>query len=357
LEPTTYMDLVQTVATALADATKDYSVRTMGVWDHQFIPTIAPTIRSSSPGPNSTEVDLLAFHVFDDLERLSVISRDGHHIILSDDQRLVAPDLRSLWPSIFNTHLDDDQRAFLAGLVAISLDAGDAAAPRDVEMNDVFARLGWQADAMKSMALFNALKDRNMLAGLLTMGPHFSHMRPTYSGVVRVTQEEPTALRQLVEGLIPDWETASVEFKLELSLDQDAGKAELAKDLNALATTKTSDKQRYLIVGFHPKTHVFTKSLDPRVTQDRLEQVLNAHTTGAPPTRLYRANWPGGVIGVIVVAREAVNVPYRLRPETASRFFGGREIFVRHGSQVEPPTPAEIESLIAEGNRARDAAP
>jgi hypothetical protein len=357
LDPTNYIDLVQAIATALADATEDYSVRTMGVWDHQFIPTIAPTIRSSSPGLDGTGVDLLAFHVFDDLERLSVIARDGHRVLLSDHQRLVAPDLRSLWPSIFNTHLDDDQSAFLSGLVAISLNAEDGVAPRDVEMNDVFARLGWQTDAMKSVALFNALKDRNMLAGLLTMGPHFSHMRPTYSGVVRITQEEPTAVRQLVEGLIPDWETASVEFKLELSLDQDTGKAELAKDLNALATTKTSDKQRYLIVGFHPKTHLFTRSLDPRVTQDRLEQILNAHTTGSPPTRLYRANWPGGVIGVIVVAREAINVPYRLRPETASRFFGGREVFVRHGSQVEPPTPAEIESLTAEGKRAQAETP
>jgi len=350
---TAYINLVQTIATALARATEDYSVRTMGVWDYQFIPTIASEIRSLSPQLPASVVDLAAIDVLEDLEGISVISRDGRRILLSDDQREAAFDLRSLWPSIFNTRLDNDQRAFLTTSAEISFDAPDVIAPREIEMDDVFARLGWPTEAMKSVALFNGLKDRNMLSGSMTAGPYFNRMRPTYAGMVRVTQEEPTAVRQLVERLVPDWETASVEVKLELSLDHDKGKAEFAKDANALATTKTSDKQRYLIVGFDAKTHAFVRSLDSGVTQDRLEQVLNAHTTGAPPIRLYRANWPGGVIGIIVVAREAANVPYRLRPETAARFLGGRDVFVRHGSQVEPPTPAELVALIEEAERAR----
>ena len=255
-----YIELVQTAASALVSTTEDYSVRTIGVFVHEFTPTLLPVLRTVAPDASESLVE----QVIDDLEALSIVSAiDPGRYALSDDQRRAAADLRSMWPSIFATGLDEDQTEFLRTLVEMSLDPSDLA-PREVVMEDLFSRLGWAFHDMKSTSLFYALENRGMISGVVTNGPTFHHMRPTYAGVVRATQQEPTATRQLVESLLPDWETASVEFKLELSLDKDAGKAEFAKDANALATTKTSGEQRYLVIGFDPKTHLFARTLDPR---------------------------------------------------------------------------------------------
>ena len=45
----------------------------------------------------------------------------------------------------------------------------------------------------------------------------------------------------------------------------------------------------------------------------------------------------------------------RLDP-TAATIFRGNDAFVRHGSQVEPPTQGELADLFSEGERARAAA-
>jgi hypothetical protein len=348
----TYIDFVQTVARSAADATADYSARVVGVWETQVLARVG--IPSSDVPEFHGSASHLAFiYAIEDLSHLGVVRLDGNRILVSDDGRAVAVDLQSLWPSFFATRIDAEQAAFLGALVATSLDNPDAIGPRIVKVEEVFERLVWENDPMKVLFLFNSLKERNFLSGVLAAGPYIHRLRPTYAGTVRATQEEPTAVRQRIQSLLPDWETASVEFKLTLSLDRDADKAEFAKDVCALATTKTGDGQRFLVVGFHPKIHTFGQSLDARVTQDRAEQILNAHTTGAPPIRLYRAQWEGGTVGAVVVARNAENVPYRLRPETAAKFFGGRDVFVRHGSQVESPTPGELASLIAEAEAAR----
>jgi hypothetical protein len=55
------------------------------------------------------------------------------------------------------------------------------------------------------------------------------------------------------------------------------------------------------------------------------------------------------------VVRDPVNVPYRVTKTLAHISKG--DVYVRHGSQVELPTPAELAALEAEGQAAVSASP
>jgi predicted HTH transcriptional regulator len=126
------------------------------------------------------------------------------------------------------------------------------------------------------------------------------------------------------------------------------------RDILALATTKSSG-QRFLIVGFDDQTQQFVQSVDPAITQNRLEQILNAYAAPVPQIRYHRVAWEQGEIGVIKVLRDPAKVPYRVTKTLAHISKG--DVYVRHGSQVEPPTPAELAALEAEGQAAASVTP
>jgi hypothetical protein len=126
------------------------------------------------------------------------------------------------------------------------------------------------------------------------------------------------------------------------------------RDILALATTKSSG-QRFLIVGFDDQTQQFVQSVDPAITQNRLEQILNAYAAPVPQIRYHRVAWEQGEIGVIKVLRDPAKVPYRVTKTLAHISRG--DVYVRHGSQVEPPTPAELAALEAEGQAAASVTP
>lgn len=137
-----------------------------------------------------------------------------------------------------------------------------------------------------------------------------------------------------------------------MKLGTPAQKAEFVKDILGLATTKASGRDRYLIVGYDDKRHAFDQSVDARITQDRLEQILHQYTEPMPEIRYFTVPMRGGNdAGVIEVRRETGRVPYRVRRDIGRLSAG--DTFVRHGSQTEPPTQLELEALIAEGEQAR----
>ncbi len=55
-------------------------------------------------------------------------------------------------------------------------------------------------------------------------------------------------------------------------------------------------------------------------------------------------------VGVLEVLRDPAQVPYRFSRDAGR--YAKDDVFVRHGSHVEPPTPAELAALIEEGQRA-----
>jgi hypothetical protein len=335
-----YLELVEAVVRSLAEATQAYSARLVGT-------TVMELVRRLG---SDEHIDEALF----DLQSMGVLNIRGQEILLTDDAReLTKSGLSVLWPSVFNTPLDPDESKFLSVLVELSGAAGDLKSFHHVDVGELSQHAGWEPDPDRTAVLFQSLENKNLIAGVLVLGPNIDELRPTYYGIVRATQHEPTATAQKISELLPEWETTTVEVKVQLSLDRDAEKAEFAKDVCALATTKASGAQRYLVIGFDSKTHAFARSVDPRLTQDRIEQVLNTRCESAPQTKLFTTPWETGTVGLLVILREASKVPYRLNKAMADKFHGERTVFVRHGTQVEPPTPAELADLIAEGERAR----
>ena len=157
-----------------------------------------------------------------------------------------------------------------------------------------------------------------------------------------------------VRELVDEWETTNVEIMRGLQLSRNTDKATLVKELLGLVTTKSSGS-RYLIIGFDDDTHDFYESADPGINQDRLEDILNAYCLEAPKIRYATVPYGDGCnVGLIELFREPEKIPYQV-----SKDLGGKkgiqegDIFVRHGSQTEAPTPAELEELNKEGAAAR----
>jgi hypothetical protein len=347
-----YTEFVEAILRNAVEATTKYEARLNGTSDKEVLHGLDVDVDPTTPEFWASPLHHALIYALQDLGLWGILRTDGDRIFITDSGREVAVrGLAPLWPSVFNMHLDADEEAFLTALVKLTVGV-DGAMIQPTQVERVLGALGWSDDIAKTEVLFKSLAIKTLVAGGLGTGGYIEGLRPTYNGVVRATEYKRTMTSALVQNLLPEWETATVEFKLQVPLDREADKAEFAKDICALATTKASGVERYLVVGFDPKSHFFARSVDSRINQDRIEQILNAHTVSAPVARLEVAPWEHGTIGVIRVLREESKVPYRLTSALAQKFFKGRDVFVRHGSQVEPPTPTELTNLVAEGERA-----
>lgn len=357
-----YIDFVHAVFSAAVRAVgADYNARLIGANELEVLKLLDLGIDPASAEFWNSAAHRACIAAIQDLDDLSVISADGHLVKVGDYGREIhQAGMPALWSRFFAPAIDAESADFLRALTELAEVPGD----RFVGLNyptvaEVFQHLGWpwsETEITRVVFIHSQLEDAGLARGVRAGGGFIHGLAPTYGGFVRVTQQEPTAIRELVSGLVPEWETTTVEFKREIPLAKANQKAEFVKNLCALATTKASGARRYLVIGFDPKSHAFVQSVDPTLTQDRIEQLLNAHADPRPDVRLYTAPYEQGQVGVILVARDPARVPYRLRP-AATAFFGGRDVFVRHGSQVEAPTDAELRDLIDEGRRARAPSP
>ena len=169
-------------------------------------------------------------------------------------------------------------------------------------------------------------------------------------GVIRITRADDLELQALLTDLVDEWETTSVEFKRELDLDADEGKRRLVRSALALANTKASGR-RFMVVGYDPKTHAFSRSVDERLTSDRIEDVLAAYTDPVPDVRYRTDAVAGGTVGMVEVLRNAEHLPYRVRK--AMRGLSVGAVLVRHGSHIDAPTTRELADLERESKIAR----
>jgi hypothetical protein len=133
-------------------------------------------------------------------------------------------------------------------------------------------------------------------------------------------------------------------------------KAEFVRDVLALANTQVTG-DRHLVSGFEPKTRAFTTPVDPRITQDTIENILNEFTK-PPVAILYKAfPWMDGTgdVGLIEVVRDRSKVPYRVSRRLAGerKAIEEGDVYVRHGSHVAKASNEEIADLEAESARAR----
>jgi hypothetical protein len=249
--------------------------------------------------------------------------------------------------------LDEEQLAFLVAAVALAeVDEGQWSLMGEVEARDVFAELGWCERDHSAYDLPHSLDDIGLVTHTPMMGGS-SRVRPTYRGVVRATQRVNTQWQSRIESMVDEWETTTVEFKELLPLGSEKAKAEFAHDIIALANTKASGRDRYLVIGFSDKSKTFTTPVDASIEQNRLEQILNEYAEPAPSIRFFTVEHASGsgAIGVVEVRRDPTKVPHRME-RGGGKIVAGK-VYVRHGSQVEEPTPDELLALEAEGAAAR----
>lgn len=260
-----------------------------------------------------------------------------------------------LWTDICSITLEDDHALVLRTVNRASVtQTGDGAfLMHDVDQDRLLNDLGWgDADFERLYAATSELERMQMLHVLATIGRHIEACS-TYVGTVWEERQGETLEAAFIDQLRDDGETTSVDFKRELHLTNDNEKAEFVKDILGLATTQASG-HRWLIIGFDDKTHSFHAPPDPGITQNRIEQILSVYTTPQVQVRYDVVTYRGNQVGKIRIFRDRIYLPYRV-----AKAIGGKkhidagDIFVRHGSQTEHPTPGELQAIQDEGDRAR----
>jgi hypothetical protein len=207
----------------------------------------------------------------------------------------------------------------------------------------------------KAWPIVQELDNGGLIKAVMTSGPSFE-ARVTYRGLVWLNKRAFTVEAMFIDELVKEWETTSVEFKREVHTDTPGEKAELTKDVLALVNTQASG-QRWLIVGFDNGTREWACPPDPKLTQDHIEQLMSVYTDPVIDVRYEVVGYRDGKVGKLEVLRNPKKLPYHVKKSVgdARKRVEEGDVFVRHGSQVEHPTPAELRALEEEGDRARAA--
>lgn len=307
----------------------------------------------------ANESEMVVYDAVEDLVAIGVIEDRTNQNFIRDSQSLRAirqgASLTGRWPAFVSQWLDDEQSAFLGRTVGICEQHRDGfAALAWTTAEAVFAELGWPVDGHDPLHLAQSLEQLGYVQVRATLGGPV-RVRPTYRGVVRTTRRVATEWQQRLGEMVDEWETTTVEFKSELSLGTPTRNVEFAHDVIALANTKASGRERYLIVGYDPNSREFTTPASSEVSQDRIEDLLNEYADPQPSIRYFTVDHASGrgVVGVLEVRRDSTQVPYRLKRDGGKRHAG--DVYVRHGSHIEQPTTQELDALIVEGERARTA--
>lgn len=233
-------------------------------------------------------------------------------------------------------------------------EADDHAWLEIVDERVLVAELGWPEGRDLVRLVAKALERHQFASPLLGTGA-FAGIHATYSGLVRETRYHLTWETQRIDELVGEWETTSVEFKRDVRTDTPKQKAELIKDVLGLSNTQASGR-RWLIIGFDDKTRTYAGPPDPKLTQEHLERLMAEYTQPVLAVRYQVIDYRAGKVGKLEVLREPAKLPYRVaRPIGHYRQTG--EVFVRHGSLTEPPSPDELQAIQDEGDRARAGSP
>src|SRR2546428_921916 len=329
-----YVDFVQAIYTTIATAIVGGGsvARNVGVDVRQVL----AEVEVDAPDRERVLIETVL-----DLIEVRLLDGDHHHVKFGAVGRQVrtTPLSDVLWPWLFKQiHVEDEDREFMAKAVDLTEEHHESCAVmRHIDTVRVAEAMGRSGDLIELVYLFKRLHEEaplELVGGLATFGT--VELRVRYAGVVLATQQAQTELVQLVESLQPDWETVTVEFKREVHLETKEQKADFVHDVAALATTKATGP-RHLFIGWDPKSHLFTTSVDARLTQDRMEQVLSAYLDPVPAIRYRTFAYAGGTAGVVEAIQQAWDIPYRVKAAIHKLAVG--DVFVRHGSQVENPTP------------------
>lgn len=357
-----YVDWVHNVMRSIVSRWRrlGYSEKEIGIDWHDVVPELGFEHDARSAEFQGTTVWWAMIDSLKDLEEIGWLEAVGtfNYRVTSRGEMFPEGDITTAWQQILDVPLGDDEASFLEVAIEASEERHrDHVLVCEVEWQDVFAKLGWSGDGREDMSRARHITRRLEDSGLIrrsARGGGAIRLTPRYVGVVRATRRAETEWVRTIRQLVEEWETTTVEFKRELNLKRSTGKAKFVSRVMGLATTRSSGR-RFFVVGFDNDTHEFVRSVDPKITQEQLEQILHAYCQ--PPIRIKYARVPylSGEVGIVEVFRNPEDIPYRVTKE-----LGGQDgikvgdMYVRHGSRTEPPSEAELLDLVREGEKARE---
>jgi len=292
--------------------------------------------------------------MYDALEQLTTLGLvEDHHGRFRPTKlgEELASDMTPLWQVLCDVTHKDDQEQVLRTVNRLSPhEADDHAWVEWLEHDALLAELLWEDGFDLLWAVSRELEEQGAVRANRRMGA--LGLEATYSGLVWEHRRGITLESKAIDDLVAEWETTSVEFKRELHTKTADEKAELIKELVALANTQASGR-RWLIIGFEDKTRRYHGSPDARITQEHLEQLMSQYTVPVVGVRYEVVAYRAGPVGKLEVLRDPKRLPYRVAKSIGDkkRIEQGR-VFVRHGSLSEPPTEGELKAIEEEAEQA-----
>jgi len=267
----------------------------------------------------------------------------------------VAKDKTELWQLFCGISLKPEQAGILLAVNQLSpQSASDHAWIDWVERDAILQHLGWLDDNGVNLlwTVSKELEEHHFVRSIRTAGAGVD-LQATYRGLVWEHRRGLTIESKFIDDLVAQWETTSVDFKRELHTATADEKAELVKDVIALANTQASG-QRFLVIGFDDKTREYHGPPDAKITQEHLEQLMSQYTDPVVDLRYEVVAYYAGPVGKLEVSRDPKKLPYCVAKSIGDkkRIKQG-DTFVRHGSLTEQPTAGELEAIKQEGERAR----
>jgi hypothetical protein len=268
--------------------------------------------------------------------------------------REVIGDLPKLWQAVCSMTVgDSEHEQVLRAVNRLSpREASDHALVEWVDVSELLAHLG-STDADMVWALSRDLAEEDWVRRQTRMGGYLK-VHATLRGLIWETRRDITVESEFIDRLVAEWETTSVDFKREVHTSSNDEKAELIKDIIGLANTQASGR-RWMIIGFDDKTRTYHGPPDRKLTQNHLEQLVVAYTQPMVDLQYEVVQYRAGHVGKLEIKRDPKKLPYRIGKSLAGakrRIVKG-QVFVRHGSQTEEPTPAELQAIQDEGRRAK----
>lgn len=345
-----YMEWCEAVLRALGEAgDESRHFRNYGIDEHRLALRIWGDEAERDRYLREPDTKDVLYNALRDLRLLGLVElTEDYRLKLTRDGRRAVGDLLQVWEGICEITLDEEEASALKFVNESSTVDGERFAhAHPVSANRLTCELAYKANSDLT------LEDcEELLAALIEKGLVYGQ-RATYAGLVWERRRIEVEGVRLLDSLVAEWETTSVEFKREFLLNTADQKAEFVKDVIGLANTQASGR-RWLIVGFDDKTRTYHSPPDPSVTQNRIEHVLAQCVAPSVDVRYEVFAYRGGTVSRIEVLRDTKKLPYAVAKSFGDKKrLDEKQIFVRHGSQTEAPTTAELDAILEEAKRAK----
>lgn len=297
-------------------------------------------------------------------QRHKPASADTYHVTAQG--RSLVRDMTPLWRGICSAEINGEHATLLRIVNALGSTARDNYGITSwVDGDQILAHEGWTGDRTLLAGVARELERAHFLLDHSSIG--VLRYGPTYRGLVWETRCKLTADSGEIDALLDEGETPTCDFKRQLEVRTASQKAELVKDVIALANSRGSGG-RYLLIGFNdageyyepdePIQRTERDRLLDALDRDRLQTIVSNHTTPAMRIKYTEVAYRLGRVGKLEVIRDPGDLPYAVSTSIGNTEKGQTrvetgQVFVRDGAVTRKAEAKEIETMRAIAEHAK----